>query len=275
MLTENLIVLVCCYNHEQYISKCLDSILNQNTQYPIKIICFDDFSNDNTLKILKNYEKKYEKRIIVFENENKVSAGSARNCIINNIGKFKPNSKYWSIIDGDDWWVDKNKVNEQIKILENNDNYIGCAGWTKVINENGYQIDLIKQSTKTANLKDYLFKRGLYPHPSSIIWKNIYFESEHFFLPVNKWKKVYGDAARNFIMLNYNKNKQIYFINKVLSVYNFNGKGIWSSLSDAKRKEFNQKIYQNYIKAVSVDYKFLFFLKYLIIFFLRKIKVIQ
>jgi glycosyltransferase involved in cell wall biosynthesis len=274
MLTENLIILVCCYNHEQYISKCLDSILNQNTQYPIKIICFDDFSNDNTLKILKNYEKKYEKRIIVFENENKVNSGSARNCIINNIGKFKPNSKYWSIIDGDDWWVDKNKVNEQIKILENNDNYIGCAGMTKVINENGDQIDLIKQSAKTANLKDYIFKKQLYAHPSSIIWKNIYYESEHFFLPVDKWKKVHGDAARNYIMLNYNKNKKIYFINKVLSTYNFNGKGIWSKLSNADRKKFNQKIYLNYIKAVSVDYKVLIFLKYLIIFFLRKIKVI-
>jgi glycosyltransferase involved in cell wall biosynthesis len=274
MLTENLIVLVICYNHEQSISKCIDSILDQNTRYPIKIICFDDCSNDRSLEILKKYEKKYQKKITVFSSETNLGTGKQQ--IIKNMNKFRSNSKYWAVIDGDDWWIDKNKVNEQIKILENNDNYIGCAGITRVVNEHDNEIGLIKQTVVSANLKGHIFKvgkGGLYAHPSSIIWKNIYYKNENFFLPIKTWKKIYGDAAIAHLMLNNNKNKKIYFLNKILSQYNFNKKGVWSSLSDEERKKANDNVYKNYIKVVSIHYKIIIFFKFWLISLIKKIKL--
>ena len=50
-------VIIPIYNVEQYLAKCLDSIINQ-TLKDIEIICINDGSKDNSLKILEDYQKK-------------------------------------------------------------------------------------------------------------------------------------------------------------------------------------------------------------------------
>ena len=49
-------VIVPCYNVEKYIKKGIESLINQ-TLKDIEIIVINDGSKDNTLKILKNYQK--------------------------------------------------------------------------------------------------------------------------------------------------------------------------------------------------------------------------
>ena len=51
-------IIVPVYNSEKYLKDCLDSLVNQ-TLKEIEIIAIDDASSDKSLKILKNYEKKY------------------------------------------------------------------------------------------------------------------------------------------------------------------------------------------------------------------------
>ena len=46
-------VIVPVYNSEKYLSKCLESLVNQTFQ-DIEIICIDDGSTDKSLEILKN-----------------------------------------------------------------------------------------------------------------------------------------------------------------------------------------------------------------------------
>ena len=50
-------IIIPMYNVENYISKCILSCINQ-TEKNIEIICIDDESKDNTLKIAKTYAKK-------------------------------------------------------------------------------------------------------------------------------------------------------------------------------------------------------------------------
>ena len=50
-------IIVPVYNTEKYLKKCLDSLVNQ-TLKDIEIICINDGSPDNSLKILKEYGKK-------------------------------------------------------------------------------------------------------------------------------------------------------------------------------------------------------------------------
>ena len=58
---ENIKVSVCVpfYNIAQYVNRCLDSILN-NTYKNLEVICVNDGSTDETLEILKEYEKKIQ-----------------------------------------------------------------------------------------------------------------------------------------------------------------------------------------------------------------------
>ena len=50
-------IIIPSYNTEQYIGKCLDSLLNQ-TYINLEIICVDDGSTDQTVEVLKKYQIK-------------------------------------------------------------------------------------------------------------------------------------------------------------------------------------------------------------------------
>ena len=68
-MTVKVSVILPVYNVEKYLKECLDSILNQTLQ-EIEVICVDDGSTDRSLEILREYEKK-DKRVIVLTQENK------------------------------------------------------------------------------------------------------------------------------------------------------------------------------------------------------------
>ncbi|MEI4801755.1 glycosyltransferase [Bacillus sp. FJAT-51639] len=91
-------VIVPIYNVEQYVSRCLDSLLSQNFS-DIEIIAVNDGSTDGSAKILNDYAKK-DSRIMVIEKENG-GVSSARN-----EGIRAANGEYIGFVDPDDW-VDK------------------------------------------------------------------------------------------------------------------------------------------------------------------------
>ncbi len=88
-------VIVPVYNVEEYLPKCLDSVIN-NTLSDIEIIIVNDGSTDNSSKIIAKYQKK-DKRIKVINQEN-CGLGSARNK-----GLEKAMGEYIAFIDSDDW----------------------------------------------------------------------------------------------------------------------------------------------------------------------------
>ena len=89
-------VIIPVYNVEPYLKECLDSVINQ-TLKEIEIICVDDFSPDNSHKILEEYAKK-DNRVIVFTNEKNIGSGPTRN-----VGIKNAKGEYISFIDPDDY----------------------------------------------------------------------------------------------------------------------------------------------------------------------------
>ena len=69
-------VIIPVYNVEKYLTKCLDSVVNQ-TYTNLEIICVNDGSPDNSAKILEAFAKK-DSRIKIINQENKGLSG-ARN----------------------------------------------------------------------------------------------------------------------------------------------------------------------------------------------------
>lgn len=98
-----------CYNSEEYMSKAIESLLNQ--QEKIEIIIVNDGSKDNTLKIANKYKKKYPNIIKVIDKENG-GHGSAVNAGLKNA-----TGKYFKVVDSDDW-VDEKSLKETIETLE-------------------------------------------------------------------------------------------------------------------------------------------------------------
>lgn len=93
--TPKVSVIIPVYNVEEYLRQCLDSVINQ-TLKEIEIICVDDGSTDNSLKILKEYAAT-DKRMTVITQEN-LHAGVARNT-----GLAVAKGEYVHFLDSDDW----------------------------------------------------------------------------------------------------------------------------------------------------------------------------
>lgn len=89
-------VIIPCYNVENYLECCVESILNQSYKN-LEIILVDDCSTDNTWKLIKKYQKKYNNIIGIRNDENK-GAGYSRNRALE-IASYD----YISFIDSDDY----------------------------------------------------------------------------------------------------------------------------------------------------------------------------
>jgi len=89
-------VIIPVYNVEKYLRQCLNSVLNQDYKN-IEIICVEDCSTDNSLKILEEYKLKYP-NITLIKNSKNIGLGLSRN-----EGLKVANGYYIHFLDSDDW----------------------------------------------------------------------------------------------------------------------------------------------------------------------------
>ena len=94
-LTTVISVIIPVYNVQNYLPRCLESILG-NSYRNLEIICIDDGSTDDCLRILQEYERK-DSRIRVFAKENR-GVSSARN-----EGLKHCTGELVAFVDSDDW----------------------------------------------------------------------------------------------------------------------------------------------------------------------------
>lgn len=101
------------YNHEKYISKAIDSFLEQETDFPFEIIIGEDKSTDETLKILKEYQEKYPNIVKLIQWPENVGAKKNWATILQTC-----TGKYIANCEGDDYWTDPKKLQLQVDIME-------------------------------------------------------------------------------------------------------------------------------------------------------------
>ena len=98
-------VIINCFNGEQFISKCLYSVINQ-TYKNLEIIIWNNKSTDNSLEVVRKIN---DNRIKIFNSDVHTNISIARNRALNN-----SKGEYICFLDVDDFW-DTNKINKQLK----------------------------------------------------------------------------------------------------------------------------------------------------------------
>ncbi len=123
-------VVIAIYNAEDYLEKCLDSVVNQ-TYNDIEIICVNDGSSDNSKEIVKQYLSRDERIIFIDKkNEGPVLARRA--------GIERASGEYITFVDSDDW-IDKNMYYEMMKAMVNNNADVVTSGFVREYD--GYSVD--------------------------------------------------------------------------------------------------------------------------------------
>ena len=109
-------VIIPCFNSSKTIDRAIKSVINQSIEFKIEIVLIDDFSEDDTLKKMKNYESTKNVIIEVLKNEQNMGTGYSRNR-----GIESSNGQYIAFLDADDYWL-PNKLENQIKFFKKNKN---------------------------------------------------------------------------------------------------------------------------------------------------------
>ena len=86
---------VPCYNSQEYMRHCIDTLLPGGDQ--VEILIVNDGSSDNTAAIADEYEKKYPDICRAIHQENKGHGGAVNTGIKNATGI------YLKVVDSDDW----------------------------------------------------------------------------------------------------------------------------------------------------------------------------
>ena len=199
-------IIIPVYNAEEYIKRCLNSILNQ-TFNDFEVICINDGSSDNSGKIIKDYAQR-DGRIVYIEQENK-GVSTARQ-----VGLNLARGLYIIHADPDDWvelnWLDK----LYYKAISNDYDMVLCD-FTRIykdfkevvkqcprsLSQNDFIEDLIvgkiwgscwNKLVKKSFIDKYNIKFVL----SMNLWEDLYFISSLFSHPINF--AYVGDALYNY-----------------------------------------------------------------------------
>lgn len=250
-MKSKLTIVTTTYNQEKYIADAMDGFVKQKTNFPFEVIISDDGSTDDTIKIIKKYAKKYPDIIKpIFNTTNK---GPMLNFVETlNVA----DSEYVALCDGDDYWCDYNKLQEQVDFLDSHPDYSICFHQAKIFFENNEKTDEIYPSNKLAKSTDFndLLRQNYIP-ANTIVYRWRF----------NKKNKLIDNFPKNivpgdyYISLLHAHVGKIHFIDKVMSCYRRHDAGMWwLSSQESMKDEFTMKYglkYFNFFKSVEDNFK--------------------
>lgn len=232
-------ILVMCYNQREYIKKAIASIREQEISFQYEVIIGDDCSTDGTSLILKAIERDLDEHYEIIYREKNVGMNKNYLDLV-----AKAQGKYVIVLEGDDYWNYKYKIEEQVKWLENNPNYVAVAHKVNVVDINGKVLTDMRYpdcDTGQYNEKDY--KRGILPgQTSTLMYKNIFREKSE--LP----KVIEGYPMDQWIIYVLMSRGKIFCIDEKWSTYRYaltNGSFSATNKNDVEFKKKTINFYES------------------------------
>lgn len=270
-MNDKIMVSICClvYNHEQYLRKCLDSFMSQKTNFKFEVLIHDDASTDSSAEIIREYEKKYPEIIKpIYQKENQYS----KKVKINWEYQYpRAKGKYIALCEGDDYWIDENKLQIQFDAMEKDKTAAVSVHIVRCIMENGeltnkyfpnYSIDkTVLRPCEFMEMmqNDYPFQTSSYFIRSSYI-RNLIKEKPEFMMDSDV-----GDVPLMLYMIT---RGNIIYVDKIMSCYRLNSIGSWNSRTNSYEKKIDH--YEKMIKVYQLfntysEYHFNEYIKYRIL----------
>lgn len=198
-------VFVVTYNQETYIRQCLDSIVMQKVDFEYEVIIGEDCSTDKTPQICDEYAKKYS-FIHVYHHHQNLGLVKNWEFVLNHCS-----GEYVAMIEGDDYWTDKNKLQTQVNWLEIHREYVITSTNVNVVCEgeiNDSEQWFPKRETGDVKMIEYLTP-GIC-HTSSVVMRNLLYNIKY-----PSW--IYMTDTYTFLLMS-QKGRAFHF-EKIMSSY--------------------------------------------------------
>jgi len=226
-------VAVITYNHEKYIRETLLSIIQQNIDFSMKIIVTNDYSTDQTHSICMELAGKYPE-LIEYENS-PVNRGAMGNWF-HTLKKCQDSgAKYIAICEGDDYWIDQEKLKKQVAFLNENKEFSSCFT-NFYVNEDNVLTkhnNLFPSEKSVFSIWDIL-KENMIGTLTVVFRNGSLFPISPYNLPFGDWPLHINNAVRG-------KTKYLDFRT---AAYRVHQNGMWSKKTDQYRIRKVRKIKQ-------------------------------
>jgi glycosyltransferase involved in cell wall biosynthesis len=229
-------VCVTTYQHANFIEQCLDSILMQETSFPFEIIIGEDDSTDGTRDICIRYADNFKDkiRLLLHDRKNVIyihGIPTGRWNFVNNLAHAR--GKYVAVIDGDDYWSDKSKLQKQVDFLESHPDYVISYHNASIVDEDD---NLIKESKLNDDLKKDFSAEELISGKMlltlTICFRNIMGEFPDEYFEVRN-----GDKFLTSLLGGYGKGKYQPEIKN--ACYRVHSNAIWSNINKTQQIFYN------------------------------------
>lgn len=232
-------VCIVTYNHAPFIAEALDSVLMQRTNFDYQIVVGEDESSDGTREIVADYAARFPGKIkALFHSRKDVIHYRGRPT-----GRFNfmqtlkhCTGDYVAMLDGDDFWTDPNKLQQQVDFLDANKDCVICTHDVVKRFLNGKEV-LWTNPASSYGFVDLLALK-YYPPTCSVVYRN------HLIKELPEWfaRVMVGDFPLHLLNARFGR---IAHLPNVMATYRHHPGGLWSGWGENGRKDYSRRIAWN------------------------------
>lgn len=240
------------FNHEKYVRKTFDGILAQKTNFKFEVLVHDDASTDGTQDIIREYEEKYPDIFKpIYQKENQYSKGTriSMTYIFPRI-----QGKYLAYCEGDDYWMDENKLQKQYDLMEAHPECSMCTHIVNMISEDESSIlgQIPKNPFKEGVVSEEEFLRkelieGWASQTTSFFIRSQLIKDYTEEYPLFMRELKVGDFPTVLYMITRGK---VYFMHEVMSCYRI---GAQSSYRERRKRDSFISLRHFYSQLIAIE----------------------
>lgn len=213
-----------------------------------EVVVAEDYSTDNTKRIIEEYEKQYPGIVKPVRRDSNVG-------MMENLRTALPlcSGEYVALCEGDDYWTDEYKLAKQLKALHKNTDLDVCisSGYKSFRDGRCIRSWELRKATGRLTTCDILNVKGIMaPTASFFIRKKVLSGLPGWFYEC--------PVADSFLLLSAAKDHGVYYINEPMVVYRVESEGSWSGeqkkINVADRVRFIRGMLESYKKSL-IDFE--------------------
>lgn len=269
------------FNHSHYIEDAMNGFVMQKTEFPFVALIVDDASTDRTPQLITEYFYTYfdtEDSSVAFREEADYGTvlfshhRSNTNCFFAIVllkenhyshGKSKrpylsrwmDDSTYIAYCEGDDYWIDPDKLQKQVTVLENDKKLMAVVTNSMVVDKEGTILSDRMENVVPDNIEGrytlHDFFKGIHHYPTATVLfrNNHYSEVNRMMSHTNN--KYLGDWTLWAILLSFGN---FFYLDKVTSAYRINPTSSTHVVDRVGRAKANLTICQSLSEVLPPEY---------------------
>ncbi len=182
-----LTIIIPSYNISRYIDSIMPHYLCEPLFDKVNLLFIDDGATDNTVELLKPFSKKYPNYIAII---NKPNGGHGS---VINYGVNIAKTKYFKVVDGDDW-VDPKELLRLCEYLDNCDDDLIVSDFMYEFSDRSslsLGFDEKRQFKYKIHLHNATFKTGIWKANNIKVREKVFYEdSQYVLFPLEFIKKI-------------------------------------------------------------------------------------